>query len=74
MHAEPDLPAFADAMAARGRSCMYDGYPRAICPIILGHSEGAEKALTFQFERLGSKWPVRVTGVASDCSCLATPS
>ena len=66
MHAEPDLPAFAEAMAARRPVvCMYDGYPRAICPIILGHSEGAEKALTFQFEGLGSKGPVR-----GDWRCL----
>lgn len=39
--------------------CVYDGCPRAICPIILGHSDGAEKALTFQFEGSGSKGPVR---------------
>src|SRR5262245_18706726 len=39
--------------------CMYQGHPRAICPIILGHSGGAEKALTFQFEGLGSKGRVR---------------
>jgi hypothetical protein len=30
--------------------CMYDGHPRALCPIVLGHSRaGEEKALTFQF-------------------------
>jgi hypothetical protein len=29
--------------------CMYDGYPRELCPIILGHSQGQEKALTYQF-------------------------
>ncbi len=29
--------------------CTYDGYPRELCPIILGHSRGQEKALTFQF-------------------------
>ncbi|TMJ91694.1 MAG: hypothetical protein E6G76_02640 [Alphaproteobacteria bacterium] len=28
--------------------CMYDGYPREFCPIILGHSQGQEKALTYQ--------------------------
>jgi hypothetical protein len=39
--------------------CMYDGHPRAICPIILGHSDGVEKALTFQFEGSGSDGPVR---------------
>ena len=29
--------------------CMYDGYPREFCPIILGHSQGQENALTYQF-------------------------
>jgi hypothetical protein len=29
--------------------CIYDGYPRELCPIILGHSQGEEKALTYQF-------------------------
>jgi hypothetical protein len=29
--------------------CTYDGYFRELCPIILGHSQGQEKALTFQF-------------------------
>ncbi len=29
--------------------CPYDGYPRKLCPIILGYSQGQEKALTFQF-------------------------
>ena len=28
---------------------MYGGYPREICPIILGHSQQQEKALTYQF-------------------------
>src|SRR2546423_4628657 len=29
--------------------CIYEGYPRELCPIILGHTQGKEKALTFQF-------------------------
>jgi hypothetical protein len=29
--------------------CMYGGYVRELCPIILGHSQGQEKALTYQF-------------------------
>jgi Arc/MetJ-type ribon-helix-helix transcriptional regulator len=29
--------------------CTYQGYVRELCPIILGHSQGQEKALTFQF-------------------------
>ena len=39
--------------------CLYQGHPRAICPIILGHTDGAEKALTYQFEGSGSQGPVR---------------
>jgi hypothetical protein len=41
---------FAQAMTARKQIlCAYDGYPRELCAIILGHSKGQEKALTFQF-------------------------
>jgi hypothetical protein len=41
---------FAQAMADRKQIlCTYNGYPRELCPIILGHSQGQEKALTFQF-------------------------
>jgi hypothetical protein len=29
--------------------CMYEGYPRELCPHILGHTNGQEKALTYQF-------------------------
>ena len=28
--------------------CRYGGHRRALCPIILGHSRGEEKALTYQ--------------------------
>jgi hypothetical protein len=41
---------FVQAMADRKQIlCTYDGYPRELCPIILGHSQGQEKALTYQF-------------------------
>ena len=41
---------FREAMAARKQVvCLYDGYKRQLCPIILGHSKGQEKALTYQF-------------------------
>ena len=37
---------FVEAMKAhRPIICIYKGYPRAICPIILGHTDEAEKAL-----------------------------
>jgi hypothetical protein len=41
---------FARAMAERKQVlCLYDGYPRALCPIILGHTKGEEVALVYQF-------------------------
>ena len=41
---------FEQAMIERKQIlCMYDSYHRELCPIILGHSQGEEKALTFQF-------------------------
>jgi hypothetical protein len=41
---------FAEAMAERKQIvCVYDGKRRELCPVILGHSQGEEKALTFQF-------------------------
>jgi hypothetical protein len=42
---------FEQAMRMRKQIvCMYDGYRRELCPIILGHSQGEEKALSFQFD------------------------
>lgn len=35
--------------------CMYHGYPRAVCPIILGHTDGHEKALVYQFAGASSR-------------------
>jgi hypothetical protein len=41
---------FAQAMAERKQVlCSYGGYRRELCPIILGHTKGAEMALTYQF-------------------------
>jgi len=41
---------FAKAMKERKQVlCTYDRYLREVCPVILGHSQGQEKALTFQF-------------------------
>jgi hypothetical protein len=41
---------FAKAMKERKQVvCTYDRYAREVCPVILGHSQGQEKALTFQF-------------------------
>ncbi len=30
-------------------TCMYDGYFRELCPHVLGHTKGEEKALAYQF-------------------------
>jgi putative transcriptional regulator len=53
--AEPPVPSptyllFAQAIV-EGKQilCTYHGLPRELCPIILGHSQGEEKALTYQF-------------------------
>ena len=35
--------------------CMYQGLLRELCPIILGHFQGREKALTYQFGGQSSK-------------------
>jgi hypothetical protein len=41
---------FTRAMVERKQIvCRYDGFPRALCPIILGHSKGEEVALVYQF-------------------------
>jgi hypothetical protein len=46
----PNYKLFYEAMACRKQIfCIYDGYPRELCPVILGHSQGEEKALTYQF-------------------------
>jgi hypothetical protein len=40
---------FEQAMHMRRQIvCTYAGHPRELCPVILGHSQGQEKALTYQ--------------------------
>jgi hypothetical protein len=46
----PNYMLFEQAMRMRKQIvCMYDGHRRELCPIILGHSQGQEKVLTYQF-------------------------
>src|SRR5438034_8485503 len=41
---------FEQAMLQRKQIvCVYKGERRELCPIILGHSQGEERALTYQF-------------------------
>ncbi len=52
---EAALPSRAYALFSRAMLtqkqvlCVYDGFARELCPIILGHSKGRETALTYQF-------------------------
>jgi hypothetical protein len=47
---------FHEAMAERKPIvCMYRGYPRALCPIILGHTNGEEMCLVYQFAGQSSR-------------------
>lgn len=40
----------AQAMAERKQVlCVYEGFARAVCPIVLGHSKGEERVLAYQF-------------------------
>jgi predicted DNA binding CopG/RHH family protein len=50
---------FAKAMRERKQiTCVYRGHDREVCPIILGHRDGEERALTYQFGgRSGSRLP-----------------
>jgi hypothetical protein len=45
--------------------CRYQGHNREICPIILGHKDGRERALVFQFGGTGSEGAVK-----GDWKCL----
>ncbi len=46
----PAYKLFEQAMRSRKQIlCTYDGLPRELCPVILGHSDGQEVALTYQF-------------------------
>jgi hypothetical protein len=46
----PNYALFEQAMIGRKQVlCTYGGHPRELCPVILGHTNGHEVALTFQF-------------------------
>src|SRR5579864_4819172 len=48
--ASPIYKLFEQAMCTRKQIiCVYDGCDREVCAVILGHSDGREKALTYQF-------------------------
>jgi hypothetical protein len=46
----PAYKLFEEAMAGRKQvRCTYDGHFREFCPVILGHTNGQEMALAYQF-------------------------
>lgn len=46
----PTYHLIAQAIMQRQRVlCVYGGYARAVCPVMLGHTRGHERALTYQF-------------------------
>jgi hypothetical protein len=47
--------------------CVYQGYPRELCPILLGRTGLEEKSLVFQFGGRTSQGPIRPGG---DWKCL----
>ena len=38
----------AAMLEGRQVTCVYDGHPRELCPVILGHTKGEEKVLAYQ--------------------------
>ena len=59
---------FHEAMAERKQViCTYGGYRREICPVVLGHSDGEEKSLVYQFGGESS----RGGRAAGDWKCLS---
>lgn len=65
---------FEQAMIERKQIvCTYKGHRREICPIILGHAQGEERALTYQFAGgssstlpLGGEWRCLTLSSVSD--------
>ncbi|MGJ4938935.1 hypothetical protein ACQR1W_00055 [Bradyrhizobium sp. HKCCYLS1011] len=52
----PTYELIVQAMAERQQVlCSYDGFARELCPIILGHKNGEERTLAFQFAGASSK-------------------
>lgn len=59
---------FRQAMAERKQIvCFYQGKRREICPVILGRTDGVEKALTYQFSGQSSR---SLTNPANRWRCL----
>jgi hypothetical protein len=60
---------FQKAIATRKQVvCVYQGLEREVCPILLGHTDGEEKVLVWQFGGYTSKGRVRRPG---EWKCLS---
>jgi hypothetical protein len=54
---------FLSAMRGRKQvSCIYQGHPREVCPILLGRTGLEEKSLVFQFGGRTSEGPIKQGG------------
>ena len=41
---------FRQAILAQSQvTCLYEGYHRELCPLVIGHTFGRERVLAFQF-------------------------
>jgi hypothetical protein len=77
----PTYALFAKAITERKQIlCSYDGYPRELCAIILGHTKGEEVALTFQFGgqsksgfKAGGQWKCLALAKVSDARLREGP-
>ncbi len=71
----PTYELIAQAMTERKQVlCVYEGFAREVCPIILGHKNGREKTLAFQFAGASSKnlppgRRLEVSGACKDERC-----
>ena len=55
--------------------CMYNGYPRAVCPIVLGHSQSRKRHSPFSSAVKASRACRRgVSGAAFHCRRSPTPN
>ena len=57
-------------LAEKQVTCIYDGFRRELCPLIIGHTKGEEKVLAFQFAGETSKGKLPPGG-AWKCMSLA---
>ena len=48
----------------------YDGHHREMCPHVIGHKNGKEQALFYQFGGTGSSGPIQFDGSPANWRCI----